>query len=207
MRVVQILLFVVPLCLFGAHCSRLPFICLPFKGSEQPLIVRFADPKKPRLGEPRFYCLLFISFTLPNFLLNCKLIFLVLTLYNLVIYFLKELFFKTFSAAIIIQYLISCILLHHPTDFNCYVSSGLTLTLHLQCQIGTHNHNHIPSRETKNLQPVESLVSLHNLITFRSKMLKQYPSFKHLRILTRIINLRLPAAWRYSFLFVVGSVK
>ncbi|XP_018474815.1 uncharacterized protein LOC108846105 isoform X2 [Raphanus sativus] len=73
------------------------------------------------------------------------------------------------------------------------VSRGLTLTLHLQCQIGTHNH--IPSGETKNLQPLESLVSLHNLITFRSKMLKQYPSFKTLRILSSIINLRLPA-WR-----------
>jgi RNA recognition motif-containing protein len=40
------------------------------RGSDQPLIVRFADPKKPRLGEQRFYSFLFLYLfeDLPNFL-------------------------------------------------------------------------------------------------------------------------------------------
>lgn len=53
-----ICLFVSSLCSFGVHCL-VTFFCislsLPPQGSDQPLIVRFADPKKPRLGEPRFY--------------------------------------------------------------------------------------------------------------------------------------------------------
>lgn len=59
MRVVQIVLCCISMaqCFFGVQCYMTYCVSVFLQGSDQPLIVRFADPKKPR-----FYCLLLFLF-------------------------------------------------------------------------------------------------------------------------------------------------